>query len=559
MKKLGPLFCLTLMLASLPPVFSQDRGGGVRLRVRDERGARQAEETAVYSDSYALVIGNSAYDDPACADLPEASADVAAVKDVLEKQHGFKVEVALNQRRDALLRLIDQFISRYGQRYNSRLLIYYSGHGYTALLPDERRMGYLVMPDAPSMPSEERALKTPPTYEEFERFLPSAITMDEIETYARRITARHALFVFDSCFSGTALYKDLTAGVPEQITTEELKPVRAYLTAGNETQRVPAFSKFRRKFVAALMGDADTNGDGYILASELGRWVSIEVEKETGRRQTPMFGKSDVFKRGDVIFVSPRGPAPIAAATPPPGAATQRSAEQLFWQEIEKRNSVAGYKTYLSAYPKGEYAGVAELRVENLLWEDFKPLALNLLKYPFVLSFSDDLALTSAKDGKCVWIDRAVREVVTGKYNGCSQFSEGLAEVSLGSKAGFIDKSGREVIALVYEDVESFSQGFAQVRLNGKSFYIDKSGQKSVPPPPGTQPPTKPVGDTSPFFLVMANGKFGFKDQAGRQITPVKYDAIWCWAFMNDGFAGVLLGGRKGFVDVYGNEHFDVR
>jgi hypothetical protein len=63
MKRFSPLLCLTLMLASLPPAVCQDRSsyvrdrsGGVRMRVRDERGNQQAEETAVYSDSYALLI-----------------------------------------------------------------------------------------------------------------------------------------------------------------------------------------------------------------------------------------------------------------------------------------------------------------------------------------------------------------------------------------------------------------------------------------------------------------------------------------------------------------------
>jgi hypothetical protein len=319
MKKIVRLICLCAVFGQPVLTWSQDRGGDVRLRVIDERGNPQKDETLIYDHSYALLIGNAQYKDRAWPDLPDVDEDITAVKEVLEKQHGFKVEVALNLNRDSLLRVIDQFISKYGQRYNNRLLIYYSGHGYTALLADERRMGYLVMPNAPAMPDVEKALRTPPTDEEFERFLPAAITMDEIETYARRITAKHVLFVFDSCFSGTVLYKDSGTTVPPRITTEELKPVREYLTAGNETQRVPAYSKFRRKFVAGLAGQADENGDGIIFGSELGRWVGVEVERDTGRTQTPVFGKSDLFKRGDMVFVVPRLTPPTSAGSPPPG------------------------------------------------------------------------------------------------------------------------------------------------------------------------------------------------------------------------------------------------
>lgn len=311
------------------------RGGDVRALVSDERGNRPAAETQIYTNSYALLIGNAKYQDRGWNDLPDVDNDIAAVREVLEKEHGFKVEVALNQSRGALLGVIDRFIGSYGHRSGNRLLIYYSGHGYTALLPDERKMGYLVLPDAPAMPGAAQALRTPPSEEEFERFLPAAITMDEIEAFARRITAKHVLFVFDSCFSGTVLYKDLGTGVPALLTAEELKPVRAYLTAGNETQPVPAFSRFRRKFVVGLSGDADTNGDGYILSSELGRWISVEVQKDTGRQQTPVFGKSDLFKRGDVIFVSPKGAPPREARKEnrPPAAASppSRFAASMAW------------------------------------------------------------------------------------------------------------------------------------------------------------------------------------------------------------------------------------
>jgi hypothetical protein len=307
MKITSGLTCLLLILLSSFSLMGQDKGGVVRLRVREQKGSPTQTETLVYENSYALLIGNSLYKDPAWPDLTDVPRDIAAVKDVLEKDHGFKTELALDLTREPLLKRIDQFISKYGQRYNSRVLVYFSGHGYTSLLPDGRKMGYLVMTDAPAMPDEQDALRNAPTDEEFERFLPSAITMDEIETYARRFTAKHVLFVFDSCFSGTVLYRSGNGDTPTELTSEELKPVRAYLTAGNETQRVPAFSTFTRKLVAGLEGEADSNHDGYILSSELARWITIEVERDTGRRQTPVFGKSDSFKRGDLIFISPKG------------------------------------------------------------------------------------------------------------------------------------------------------------------------------------------------------------------------------------------------------------
>lgn len=364
----------------LPCVMCQERGGGVRVHVVDSGGKPQKEETLIYENSYALLIGNSLYKDPAWKDLPDVDDDIQAVKEILEKEHGFKVEVALNQNRDSLLRVIDKFISRHGQRYDNRLLIYYSGHGYTALLPDERRMGYLVMPDAPPMPTEEKALMAPPTDEEFGQFLPSAITTDEVETFARRILAKHVLFVFDSCFSGTVLYKDLGTGTPHAVTTEELKPVRAFLTAGNERQRVPAFSKFRRKFVAALSGDADTNGDGLIFSSELGRWVQLEVEKDTSRQQTPVFGKL-LFSRGDLVFVSPKLRSTPASSVVPPKTPTEpdfgasvsaADNERAAFLAVQKSVDTNEIRAVLEEYKTSRYAPDLRKRLDRLVWESVK-------------------------------------------------------------------------------------------------------------------------------------------------------------------------------------------
>ncbi|HEX7316285.1 MAG TPA: WG repeat-containing protein [Pyrinomonadaceae bacterium] len=528
----------------------------MRVRVRDERGKSQADETPVYTDSHALLIGNSAYSDGAWSDLPDVADDLVAVKEVLERQHGFKVEVALNRNRDALLRVIDQFISRYGQRYNNRLLIYYSGHGYTALLPDERRMGYLVMPDAPAMPPEEMALRTPPSEEEFEHFLPAAITMDEIETYARRITVRHALFVFDSCFSGTALYKDLGVGVPDQITTEELKPVRAYLTAGNETQRVPAFSRFRRKFVAGLMGDADTNGDGYITGSELGRWISVEVERDTGRRQTPVFGKSDLFKRGDLIFISPKGmpsPPPPRAQSPAPF----RSSEQAFWQAIENSGEAGDFESYLAKSDSGQFTGIyretATLKLNRLkaeriknTWMKFSVIARSVLPYEstWVFEGGDDFAPIRQKvlgRVKCGYINRFGQVLIPPKYNECEEFSEGVARVGVVSQLrgksklsyGFINGEGEIVVPLKYEHADSFSEGLARVSLNGKYGFINKGGRPVVPLKFHTLldeegapelPPSKFVDGLAPFSEGAEDTKYGFIDKTGKVVIEPTFD-----------------------------------
>jgi|GEM_PF-1260720 len=267
----------------------------------------------LYRNSYALLIGNSEYEDQSWRDLPGVKIDIPAVREALEK-HTFKVEEAWNLTRREFLDRIDEFISAYGQNYENRLLIYYAGHGYTAVLSDSRKMGYLVMKDAPEMPPATEALRTSPS--NLPQFRLRAISMDEINEKARAISSRHALFVFDSCFSGTVLYRDNIVTTPKEITSEELHPMRGFLTAGNELQSVQDDSPFRRSFVGGLAGEADANRDGLILISELLLFLRPDVDKKTRQKQTPVFGKLAPFDRGDMLFVLPDGKAQLYAKMP---------------------------------------------------------------------------------------------------------------------------------------------------------------------------------------------------------------------------------------------------
>lgn len=300
------------------PLISRPKSGA-EIRVQYPNGA--ARNVELYKRSYALLVGNSIYDyNEAWSDLPGVQLDMREVKKALEKQ-GFKVvsfdnrgeplfgQFALNVTREEFRRQMELFIQNYGQDEENRLLIYYAGHGYTALLSDTRKMGYLVMRDAPRMPPVEESLRHPLTSQQLSAFYPAAINMDEIETLAKNMTARHALFVFDSCFAGTVLFRDEDVKVPSYIYEEVLEPVREFLTAGNELQRVPDDSIFRRVFVRGIEGAADTADgdhpkDGYITASELYAYVKREVVKYSNNKQTPVFGKilKQELARGDFVF-----------------------------------------------------------------------------------------------------------------------------------------------------------------------------------------------------------------------------------------------------------------
>ncbi|MBF0535203.1 MAG: caspase family protein, partial [Nitrospirae bacterium] len=168
---------------------------GVAIKIKNESG----KEVTLYGESHALVIGVSAYQ-AGWPKLPGVVNDVEVVKKLLTRQ-GFEVVTVLNPNKDKLLKAYDDFIQNYGSNPDNRLLFYYAGHGFTEHKSYGGDIGYIVPADAP-VPEKDKAA-----------FAAKAIDMQQIESFAKRIDAKHALFLFDSCFSGSIF--DMTRAVPE--------------------------------------------------------------------------------------------------------------------------------------------------------------------------------------------------------------------------------------------------------------------------------------------------------------------------------------------------------
>lgn len=249
-----------------------------------------------YEESHALIIGISRYQN-GWRELPGVRKDVDEVSAVF-RRHGFQVTVKLDVTQVELDRALRDFVSSYGQQPKNRLVVYFAGHGHTLITPDKRPLGYIVPADAPVPES-----KNPGPFKRL------AISMSDIEKYAREIESKHALFVFDSCFSGS-LFRLRSSTVPDSISAATDHQVRQFITAGTENQVVPDVSVFRSKFVSALEGDADFDGDGYITGSEVGYFLRKTVTDYTRKQQTPEYGKirDPDLDKGDMVFLSPKGP-----------------------------------------------------------------------------------------------------------------------------------------------------------------------------------------------------------------------------------------------------------
>ncbi len=123
-----------------------------------------------------------------------------------------------------------------------------------------------------------------------------------VKRYAN-IESKHALFLFDSCFSGTVFKSKNKPKIPRQITQAMAKPVRQFITAGSADEAVPAKSTFTPAFVDALRyAKADMYKDGYVTAKELGLYLKNIVSEFT--EQTPQYGtiRDYDLSRGDFVF-----------------------------------------------------------------------------------------------------------------------------------------------------------------------------------------------------------------------------------------------------------------
>ncbi len=325
---------------------------GLKISVKDPQG----QSIELYSESHALLIGASRYQDPQWPDIESIPGELKQVEEILRAQ-GFSVQTHLDPTKRQLKDHFADFIDQYGYDENNRLLFFFAGHGYTR---KDGNKGYLVPVDAPSPLEDEKG---------FQR---KALPMSQILAWARETEAKHSLFLFDSCFSGTIFKSRALPEHPPAISTAVSRPVRQFITAGSAGETVPARSTFTPAFVEALQfGKGDLNQDGYVSGTELGLYLQQEVPQYVD--QTPQFGKITDYElsRGDFVFVLPG--AKVAKAAEPVEAASEKTVrvdpdviELEFWQSIKDSNDPAMYQAHLEQFPDGTFSSLAKQKLNQI-------------------------------------------------------------------------------------------------------------------------------------------------------------------------------------------------
>ncbi len=295
---------LAAQVTVLPPT-------GPQPTILDESGRR----LTFYSSSHALLVSQRNYIGVAqrgWRQLEATDREMDAVAVTL-RRHGFTVTRAKDLSGAQLISVFRDFMAEHGYEANSRLLFFFSGHGYTNPQND---MGYIVPVDALDPNISPGG------------FYSKALPIETIQTWARELTARHVLFMFDSCFSGSIFVsRSATSGpdargasVSERLAFfrgASFKPVRQFIAAGGPKEELPSASVFVPLLLEGLDGRASRSNDGYVTGKELGLWIEQVLPKYRAS-QNPHSGviRQPELSFGDMIFQIPERPADLAVAPP---------------------------------------------------------------------------------------------------------------------------------------------------------------------------------------------------------------------------------------------------
>jgi hypothetical protein len=229
------------------------------------------------SRKYALVIGNSLYEDPALARLSSPEADVHALAAALcDPQIGAfdDVEELLNEPETKIRRAISTFFT--GKKPDDLLLLYFSGHG---VLDPQGRL-FLAVRD-----TQRQLLKA------------TAIQASFITDDMDSCRSKRQVLILDCCHSGAfARGAKGEISAVTRATFEGNGYGRVVLTASDSTQyalegdnpeqeAVPSlFTSFLLE--GLLTGEADRGGDGWVAVDE---WYDYAYEKVLSNtpNQTP--------------------------------------------------------------------------------------------------------------------------------------------------------------------------------------------------------------------------------------------------------------------------------
>jgi len=278
--------------------------------------AQLGKPEGLYYKSWGVVIGIENY--LLAAKIPGAIEDAKAVAQVLHKL-GFEEVLELYDKEASFRRLqqtLVDFLPRKVGRQD-RLVIYFAGHAGMTQTASGKDLGYLVPWDA--QPGN----------------VSKAVTFEQLKEFSHRSASKHTLFLFDSAVRGWEISSTQALSLegrsaPEEDTEKRAVQVLTAADKGESAVRVQDRSLFVQALVKALSGEADLDKNGWLMASELGRYVNLQVADQTKNAQHPVF--TQLEGDGDTIMIEGRKSAFRLGGEPQSPAERQAAARMQYEQ-----------------------------------------------------------------------------------------------------------------------------------------------------------------------------------------------------------------------------------
>ena len=369
--------------------------------------AQLGKPEGLYYKSWAIIIGIENY--VLAPPIPGAISDARKVAEAFRRL-GFD-EVVEFYDKDASSRRLHQLLNDMLPRKvgrMDRLVIFYVGHAGSMQDPDGYDRGYLVPFDA----QVNNATKS--------------ITVEHLKEFTRRSASKHTLLLFDAPVFGwetTELPGLSLEGrlAPESDTERRAVQVISAAGQGEAAIRSEKRSRFVEALLIGLSGSADLDGNGWLMASELGAYLVRQVEVASNGTQRPSSLRID--GDGDTALIEGRRSAFTLGAGPQTPSERQREAKAQYErafallqegksgeEALERLDRAIGYDpTYGNAYVLKSY-----VRLEVVPNLD-EALATGLLAVKYAPENPDSfytLGLIHEKRGEFAEAEAALRQAL---------------------------------------------------------------------------------------------------------------------------------------------------
>jgi tetratricopeptide (TPR) repeat protein len=278
--------------------------------------AQIGKPEGLYYKSWAVVIGIENY--LVAPRIPGVIEDAKVVAQALRKL-GFEEVVELYDK-DASFRRLQQTLMDYLPRKvgrQDRLVIYFAGHAGITQGGSGKDMGYLVPWDAQI------------------GNVSKSVTFEQLKEFSHRSASKHTFFLFDTAVRGWEVSAAQTLSLegrsaPEEDTEKRAVQVLTAADKGESLTRKQDHSVFVEALVKGLSGEADQDKNGWLMASEVGRYVNQRIVDQTKGSQHPIFAQLE--GDGDTIMIEGRKAAFRLGGEPQTPAEKQQAAKMHYEQ-----------------------------------------------------------------------------------------------------------------------------------------------------------------------------------------------------------------------------------